>query len=142
MFGYHGVKRSLFIAKRKKNKNPEKLWEEYIKAINEKEENKDNHIAQIIDLILLPLRFLVKHAAFEDEQECRMIYITDIDDQKITALDLNQMYIEYEPNVRDSVDKVYLSPGAVKHYDLFRKILKDKDNNKVIVSKNPFRNKE
>ncbi|WP_151710601.1 hypothetical protein [Acinetobacter brisouii] len=41
--------------------------------------------AELIEEILLPLRYLIKHYAFKEEQKCRTIYITQWNDEKNSA---------------------------------------------------------
>ena len=108
--------------------------------------NKDEKqkILEAIRFILLPLQYLVKHIAFQEEQECRIMYITQFRDEKIHSnREEQQMYVEYEEPVLPHIDKIWLSPGAAKDQDFFR-ILLDQDGgkSKVRISQNPFRNKE
>ena len=106
--------------------------------MNNKKYNKD--VYDILNYILLPLKFLVKHAAFEDEQECRISFITDLSDERIISnVNEKSMYLEYEPLVREYVDKIYLSIGAFQYEDFFIRTLGS--SSKVYRSKNPFRNK-
>ena len=107
-----------------------------------KEEKK--HIFETLHFILLPLQYLIKHAAFQEEQECRMIYITSLNNEKVQLdWESKQVYIEYEPEVKAHLDKIYLSPGALIYEDFFRHELDDPQNpkKKVRISSNPFRNK-
>ena len=126
-----------------------KKTDEVKKAIDEFKEvlssifgnNKSNKdLYNIVNYILLPLKFLVKHAAFEDEQECRIFFITDLFDERIIS-DVNSksMYLEYELSVREHIKEIYLSIGASKYEDFFIRNLRD--SSKVHHSKNPFRNK-
>ena len=108
--------------------------------------NKDEKqkILEAIRFILLPLQYLVKHIAFQEEQECRIMYITQFRDEEIHSnREEQQMYVEYEEPVAKHIDKIYLSPGAAKYQDHFR-ILLDRNGkeSKVRISQNPFRNKE
>ena len=118
-----------------------------IKDLLDKRELLDSektHILETLHFILLPLQYLVKHAAFQEEQECRMIYITSLDNEKIQLdWESKQVYIEYEPEVKAHLDKIYLSPGALIYEDFFRHELDDPKNPKkrVRISSNPFRNK-
>ena len=101
-------------------------------------------ILETVRFILLPLQYLVKHIAFREEQECRIMYITQFRDEKIHSNREKQwMYVEYEEPVLPHIDKIWLSPGAAKDQDFFR-ILLDQDGgkSKVRISQNPFRNKE
>ena len=118
--------------------------------------NKDEKqkILEAIRFILLPLQYLVKHIAFQEEQECRIMYITHLHDEKIHHdWEKQWMYVEYEEHVLPHIDKIYLSPGSAKYQDFFRILLDQKeddepdtkeDENKsmVRISQNPFRNKE
>jgi len=117
---------------------------ELVEMIKDAAEGAENDVLEALAFILQPLRYLVKHAAFQEEQECRMFYICDlINDNRIRA-DWNnrQMYIEYEPLVRDSLDKIYLSPGAEPYADFFKRRLPDlARSGKIRRSQNPFRNK-
>lgn len=134
-----------------------KKWNKYQREIEKKEKNIKNHlneicklidelpsndrqVQEVLNFILLPLRYLVKHPAFQEEQECRMVYITSLSDEKIKMIwESRQMYIEYKPNVKNAIDKIYLSPGAAPHEYFFKKALND--SKKVRISTNPFRNK-
>ena len=101
-------------------------------------------ILEAIRFILLPLQYLVKHIAFQEEQECRIMYITQFRDKKIHSnREEQKMYVEYKEQVLQHIDKIWLSPGAAKYQDFFRIRLDKEDNDdKVRISQNPFRNKE
>lgn len=101
-------------------------------------------ILEAVRFILLPLQYLVKHIAFQEEQECRIMYITHIHDEKVHSnWEKQWMYVEYEEPVAKHIDKIYLSPGAAKYQDHFRILLdRGSGENKVRLSQNPFRNKE
>ena len=111
-------------------------------------------ILEAIRFILLPLQYLVKHIAFQEEQECRIMYTTHLHDEKIHHdWKTQEMYVEYEEHVLPHIDKIYLSPGSAKYQDFFRILLdqkeddepdkkEDENESKVRISQNPFRNKE
>lgn len=126
------------------NKKTEKVKENLNKINNILKiiirENINDDICNAINYVLLPLRFLIKHAAFEDEQECRIFFITDLFDERIIS-DVNNksMYLEYEPSVREHIKEIYLSIGAYQYEDFFIRCLRD--SSKVCRSRNPFRNK-
>lgn len=106
--------------------------------------NHDDRTLEKIIFILQPLRYLIKHIAFQEEQECRMIYISDMANDSVikSRWDIKQMYVEYPIPVKDSLDKIYLSPGAQSHEDFFKKELPDlAQKGKIRHSRNPFRNK-
>ena len=99
-----------------------------------------NGVFDVINYILLPLKFLVKHSAFEDEQECRMFFITNVFDERIISnVKERSMYLEYEPSVRENIKEIYLSIGAYQYEDFFIRSLRD--SSKVCRSRNTFRNK-
>ena len=102
------------------------------------------HILEAIRFILLPLQYLVKHIAFQEEQECRIMYITQFRDKKIHSdREEQKMYVEYEESVLPHIDKIWLSPGAAKDQDFFRiRLDQGSGKSKVRISQNPFRNKE
>ena len=116
------------------------IFKEYNKyGVEEKQK-----ILEAVRFILLPLQYLVKHIAFQEEQECRIMYITQFRDEKIHSDREKQwMYVEYEESVLRHIDKIYLSPGAAKYQDFFRILLdQGSGKSKVRISQNPFRNKE
>lgn len=92
----------------------------------------------LLDEMLLPLKYLIKHSAFREEQECRMIYITSVDRPEVTMEYGSFLYVEYEPSVQDHLDKIYIAPAAFQHKRYFDHILKDIDV-PVEVSGNVFR---
>ena len=148
-------------------KEAEERWEKYQDEINEltkkvkddlstlskkikavaKAVAKDaeNDVLQTLVFILQPLRYLVNHAAFQEEQECRMVYIIGdlLKDERIrTDWGAKQMYLEYAEPVRESLDKIYLSPGAEPYADFFKRELPHlAKKGGIRRSKNPFRNK-
>ena len=159
------VEKYLFAEDGEDNKNNSVL--SILKSISEKLEEsnapEESHtygieekqkILEAIRFILLPLQYLVKHIAFQEEQECRIMYITHLHDEKIRHdWEKQWMYVEYEEPVLPRIDKIYLSPGSAKYQDFFRILLdqkeddepdkkEDKNESKVRISQNPFRNKE
>ena len=135
---------------------PSTRWKKYKEQIDQIESNvkmklteikeeisklsSDEKTHEILDKILLPLRYLVKHSAFKEEQECRIIYIANICDDKIQMNpEQGQMYVEYEQDVKKAIHKIYLSSGSEKYKDHFRKLLNDEKGNMVMSSTNPFR---
>ena len=114
------------------------------KTIKAVAKDAENDVLQTLVFILQPLRYLVKHAAFQEEQECRMLYIGNLlEEERIyTDWDGKQMYLEYAAPVRNSLDKIYLSPGAEPYADFFKRELPTlAKQGGIRRSKNPFRNK-
>ncbi|MDO4625989.1 MAG: tetratricopeptide repeat protein [Pasteurellaceae bacterium] len=97
-----------------------------------------SEIISTINFILLPLRYLIKHYGFEDEQECRMIYITEFTKHIPHNKEENSIYVEYSEPVRDNIKKIYLSSGAVDKQGMFQIMLEKPI---VRLSNKPFKNK-
>jgi len=80
----------------------------------------------VVGQLLLNLRYLVKHVAFKEEQECRILKIHHLNDKEIIVdEDYKRMYIEYLPEVSSYIDRIYFGPKA-EGFELFRSILKNK----------------
>ena len=165
--------KSTFYREHDEDADAKEKWEKYHKSLSKKEKSVNKHlfakdksvlstlqsifkkyqgystkekqyILETIRFTLLPLQYLVKHIAFQEEQECRIMYITQFRDEKIHSdREEQKMYVEYEEPVLPHIDKIWLSPGAAKDQDFFRILLDKEDNDdKVRISQNPFRNKE
>ena len=116
--------------------------------INLKENKKlqvISNLDQLISLALMPISCLIKHAAFEDEDECRIIYITHIADEKIQAphdyASANSLFINYA-KIEEYIDKIYLGPQCQPYHRLWITNHVRKSNNnsiKVIQSEMPLR---
>ncbi|MGP5175185.1 tetratricopeptide repeat protein [Psychrobacter immobilis] len=92
----------------------------------------------LLDEILLPLKYLIKHSAFQEEQECRMIYITSLKDPEV-KMDFGKfLYVEYEAEVKKHLDKIYIAPAATQYQPYLAKLLCD-TNVKIELSNNPYR---
>lgn len=92
----------------------------------------------LLNEILLPLKYLVKHHAFEEEQECRMIYITGLNKPEVKMVYGKFLYVEYEADVKLHLDKVYIAPAANQYQSYLAKLLCDSDT-KIELSNNPYR---
>jgi len=168
------VERYLFITFYRKYKEKiEKEWERYQKLMQEKEENfkkylfnddisilhlfekifpkcsscteKENQqVLETIRFILLPLQYLVKHIAFQEEQECRIMYVTQSRGEKIHGNhEEQQMYVEYDEPVLPHIDRIWLSPRGGQRPASFRPPLAlSRREREICISQNPFRNKE
>ena len=107
------------------------LCENKKQNISEKEQTQAK---SIIDLILLQLSCLVKHAAYQEEQECRVLKFLPFNDVQQINRDGDRLYTDYA-SIVDKVEKIYLSPGAKDYADIFRYM----GVGKVELSSNPFR---
>jgi tetratricopeptide (TPR) repeat protein len=81
------------------------------------------NLERLLSLTVLPISCLIKNAAFEDENECRMIYITHIGDEKIVEPQDYQstttsLYIEYT-HVENHIDNIYLGPNCKAQHELW-----------------------
>lgn len=137
----------------------EDMWNEYQKGMDEKTRNikaslkKLKNIyqdiktvskeylyeyADLIDKTLLPLKYLIKHSAFQEEQECRMIYISSLDSPEVQMDFGSFLYVEYEADVKSHLDKIYIAPAATQYQPYLAKLLCDTDV-KIELSNNPYR---
>jgi len=133
-------------------KHKTKIFEEEFKKIKfnfsfileeiDKIENRglivNSNIEELIDKMLLPLKYLVKHSAFQEEQECRMIYITSLDAPEIKMKDKKFLFVEYREEVKKNLDKVYIAPAATE-YQLYLSWLLRDTKVKIELSNNPYR---
>ncbi|MGP4970433.1 tetratricopeptide repeat protein [Psychrobacter aquimaris] len=92
----------------------------------------------VINKNILPLKYLIKHSAFQEEQECRMVYITSLNRPEV-QMDFGKfLYVEYEPEVKAHLDKIYIAPAATQYQPYLAKLLCD-TNVKIDLSNNPYR---
>ena len=73
----------------------------------------------VIEQLLINLRYLIKHVAFKEEQECRIIKILPLahkdinpDKEDPDVKDYKIMYVKYEPQVFKHVEEIYFGPKA------------------------------
>lgn len=127
-------------------KNNKDLWDDYISRIESKtklvkealDKIKDTideiklsieqggilqqqEVYEAISTTLLPIIYLTKHAAFEEEAECRILYVTSILDDVIQK-DGDRVYVEYGIDLADQyqqdrhsqnyLERIYLGPKA------------------------------
>ncbi len=68
----------------------------------------------IINQLLLNLRYLTKHVAFKEEQECRIVEIKSFTDKDVHPTDdFKHLYIEYL-DIRNHVQKIHFGPNATE----------------------------
>ncbi|ORF20328.1 hypothetical protein BGI03_02890, partial [Snodgrassella alvi] len=128
---------------RAKLKDIQKLIEE---LSNNPELKKISNLDELLSLAVLPISCLIKHAAFEDEDECRMIYITHIADDNIVEpqdyQSANSLYVEYT-HVEEYIDNIYLGPQCKMQHKIwlqnhFKKKRREREI-KLIKSEMPLR---
>lgn len=108
---------------------------------------KNIEIIQLISEIFLPLQYLIKHMAFKEEQECRIVYITQWDDSHIQYdEDIKRFYIDYGHDMVKYLKKIYLAPFATPERSMFEYITTAAKKNmrttfdvQIKNSHNPFR---
>ena len=108
---------------------------------------KHSNEAELLAEILLPLRFLIKHMAFKEEQECRVVYVTQWDDELVQYDEQSKrFYIDYGHDVATHLKKIYLGPHALHEKNIFEYLCSHaKKNNrteyevKIKISHNPLR---
>ena len=162
-----------FYLEYKNEKTPEAIdseWDEYINSLNEPKKirrirnhlekikgliaelldnpelKKISNLDELLSLAVLPISCLIKHAAFEDEDECRMIYITHIADDNIVEpqdyQSANSLYVEYT-HVEEYIDNIYLGPQCKMQHKIwlqnhFKKKRREREI-KLIKSEMPLR---
>ncbi|WP_370580873.1 tetratricopeptide repeat protein [Snodgrassella alvi] len=114
--------------------------------LNHPKLKKIPNLGELLSLAVLPISCLIKHAAFEDEDECRMIYITHIADDNIVEpqdyQSANSLYVEYT-HVEEYIDNIYLGPQCKMQHKIwlqnhFKKKRREREI-KLIKSEMPLR---
>jgi tetratricopeptide (TPR) repeat protein len=117
--------------KETKDENYKKYIKDIFDIVNEKMKKLKDLITQnpdlnlnVIEHLLLNLRYLTKHVAFKEEQECRIVRICSINGKDEIHFDEDKMFIEYEPyflyepgvsykpKVIPRIEKIYFGPKA------------------------------
>lgn len=126
----------------KKELKVKKLLEDLKNAYqNINETNRKKH-KDLIEDILLPIRYLFKHSAFHEEQECRMIHITTLYNELVqTEFDRKFMYINYGEDVKSNIKQVYIGSESSTYQPFIMKLLGQDKAKHVHISHSPFRNK-
>lgn len=117
-----------------------KIEQLFNKGIKGSEEN--GKLLDMLNLILLPLKYLVKHSAYHEEQECRILYCCPFVDDGVDSdpssdvLVPQKLYRTYRQIIKnEDVVRIYLSEGAKGSATAFKRLgVKD-----VRMSANPFR---
>lgn len=87
-------------------------------------ENNSQLNLEIVSELLIHLRYLIKHVAFKEEQECRIIKVERLANNKdIVKLENKaRMYIDYLP-ITDNLKSIYFAPKA-SGFKLFKDMVK------------------
>jgi tetratricopeptide (TPR) repeat protein len=93
----------------------------------------------IVEQLLINLRYLIKHIAFKEEQECRIVKVYSINDHVTNISDNSeQIYVRYKPKVASHIEKVCFGPKAIG-MELFQRMLSHKSLDiECKKSKNPL----
>jgi len=122
------------------------LLEEAIKIVKEYKDKMNNLLSELRDdfkhlknlskdlepnilkELLMFLRYLIKDSSFKEEQECRILVIKHLCNDKEFIINENnqKLYIEYLPAVTKHVKKVYFGPKATGQ-ELFEDIAINKN---------------
>ncbi|WP_110974959.1 hypothetical protein [Acinetobacter sp. WCHAc060042] len=109
---------------------------EYIKVITN---NQSSKMYSPIGSLLSLVSFLFKHAAFKEEEECRVIYCTDISDTRIKNIfDINNLltytFVNYDIELKSYWKNIYIGPASFQYLSYFKKALYDHNMQDVRVS--------
>jgi len=122
-------------------KELKKIYKELTKQVSNLKNVESDVLIDISILsneILLPLKYLIKHSAFQEEQECRMIYITSINAPEVMMQHKKLLFVEYQAKVKENLNKVYIAPAATEYQLYLAWLLRD-TNVRIELSKNPYR---
>lgn len=126
----------------KKELEVKKLLEDLKNAYQNIDKADRKKHKNLIEDILLPIRYLFKHSAFHEEQECRMIHITTLHDELVqTDFDKKFMYINYGEDVKSNIKQVYIGSESSTYQPFIMKLLGQDKAKHVHISHSPFRNK-
>jgi hypothetical protein len=97
--------------KKKINNKLEEVQKEFEKLKELIQDNKDKVEEKLVCDLLINLRYLVKHIAFKEEQECRVVKVASLGSNGKVKLDGDSMYIETR-TIDELVDRIYFAPSA------------------------------
>jgi len=80
----------------------------------------------IVGQLLINLRYLVKHVAFKEENECRIVRIANLSKDRDIIIDkeFKRMYLEYLPRISMHIDSILWGPKT-EGFELFKSMLKN-----------------
>lgn len=67
-----------------------------------------------------------------------MIYVTSLNAPEVKMVNKKFLFVEYEADVKESLDEVYIAPAARDYQMYLAWLLRDKDV-KIELSNNPYR---
>lgn len=164
--GYFEVARRnkfTFYQEYKDKVNAENAWGKYISKINKIEggikkyfdemrilieilyKDNDLKVISLINNLVNPLRFLIKHFAFQEEQECRMMIIENIENSEVVFdVSNNKSYIDYKLDANKYLYNIYIGEKCKLNYTYLIKGIAELNGRlpKVRVTDNPFRSEK
>lgn len=105
----------------------------------------DLKIISLINGMVNPLRFLIKHFAFQEEQECRMMRIENIENNEVVFdFKNNKSYIDYKLNSNRYLVNIYMGEKCKLNYTYIIKEIKKSNLGlpKIRISDNPYRSEK
>jgi tetratricopeptide (TPR) repeat protein len=97
--------------KKKINKNLQAVREKFDELKQLIQDNKNEVEEKLVCDMLINLRYLVKHIAFKEEQECRVVKVESLRNHDKVTLNGDSMYIDTK-TIDKLVDKIYFAPSA------------------------------
>jgi hypothetical protein len=97
--------------KKEINENLLKVREKFDALKKLIQDNKGKIEEKLVCDLLINLRYLVKHIAFKEEQECRVVKVEKLGILGKVELDCDNMYIETR-TIDELIDRIYFAPSA------------------------------
>lgn len=100
-------------------------------------------VNEYLPLIIEPINLLVKHCAFSDEDECRIIHQKHIgEDGILYNQENNTTYLEYDRDIQEYIENIYIGNSA-SELETFVKLTAAKEKwrkkPKIRVNDSPYR---
>lgn len=135
-----------YISKIKKIENGIKRYFDEMKFLIEiLYKDNDLKVISLINNVVNPLRFLIKHFAFQEEQECRMMRIENIENSEVVFdISNNKSYIDYKLDANKYLCNIYIGEKCKLNYTYLIKGIAELNGRlpKVRVTDNPFRSEK
>jgi len=100
----------------------DKIQQEVCEELEKLKNQVENLDQNILYKLLLNLRYLVKHAAFKEEQECRIIQVEKLNSAEVQTDEKQCHYIDYLELSKDNVSEIVFAPKA-KDIDKYKQHL-------------------
>jgi hypothetical protein len=97
--------------KKKIDGNLQAVQTEFEKLKDYIKKHKNTIKEPLVCKLLMNLRYLVKHIAFKEEQECRIVRVEALTNHDKVKLEEDKMFIETKA-IGKFIDKIYFAPNA------------------------------